>query len=74
MTLPQIREEMSRPDLHIFTLKFLAVKKRFFSHFRGERRKETYIFFIKKRYYATFHCGRFLDPKKVKKRALKNCS
>ena len=25
--LPQIREQMSGPDLHVFTLKFLALKK-----------------------------------------------
>ena len=24
---PQIREQMSGPDLHVFTLKFLALKK-----------------------------------------------
>ena len=27
----QIREQMSGPDLHVFTLKFLALKKRFFT-------------------------------------------
>ena len=27
---PQIREQMSGPDLHVFTLKFLALKKLFF--------------------------------------------
>jgi hypothetical protein len=26
----QIREQMSGPDLHVFTLKFLALKKLFF--------------------------------------------
>ena len=36
---PQIREQMSGPDLHVFTLKFLALKKLFvvrygFSQFR----------------------------------------
>ena len=30
----QIREQMSGPDLHVFTLKFLALKKQFF-HFFG---------------------------------------
>ena len=29
---PQIREQMSGPDLHVFTLKFLALKKWFFPH------------------------------------------
>ena len=27
---PQIREQMSGPDLHVFTLKFLALKNCFF--------------------------------------------
>ena len=29
--LPHIREQMSGPDLHVFTLKFLALKKPGFS-------------------------------------------
>ena len=34
-TKPQIREQMSVPDLHVFILKFLALKKPdFFSLFR----------------------------------------
>ena len=28
----QIREQMSGPDLHVFTIKFLALKKLFFPH------------------------------------------
>ena len=34
----QIREQMSGPDLHVFTLKFLALKKVFFSCFRGQKK------------------------------------
>ena len=33
----QIREQMSGPDLYVFTLKFLALKKQFFSLFRGQK-------------------------------------
>ena len=33
----QIREQMSGPDLHVFTLKFLALKKPVFSLFRGQK-------------------------------------
>ena len=29
---PQIREQMSGPDLHVFTLKLLALKNWFFPH------------------------------------------
>ena len=32
---PQIREQMSGPDLHVFTLKFLALKKPGFFPFSG---------------------------------------
>ena len=38
---PQIREQMSCPDLHVFTLKFLALKKPVFS-----RIKNTYHVFL----------------------------
>ena len=33
----QIREQMSGPDLHVFTLKFLALKKLVFSLIRGQK-------------------------------------
>ena len=59
-----------------FTLKFLALKKLFFTLFRGQKS----IFSIK-RYYATFQCWRynvfkenleiFFYPEKVIKQALK---
>ena len=49
---------MSGPDLHVFTLKFLAIKKLFFSFFRGQK-FFFLIFFYKKGFYATFHCGRY---------------
>ena len=38
----QIRKKMSGPDLYVFTLKFLALKKRVFSLFRGQ----TFFFLI----------------------------
>ena len=42
----QIRERMSGPDLHVFTLKFLALKKVVFFTFLGQFYFS--IFFIKK--------------------------
>ena len=39
----QIRERMSGPDLHVFTLKFLALKKCFF-----------HVFGVKKNYSKFF--------------------
>ena len=36
-SLPQMREQMSGPDLHVFTLKFSALKNWFFSLFRGQK-------------------------------------
>ena len=39
----QISEEMSGPDLHVFTLKFLALKKLGFSLFRTP--KKDFIFY-----------------------------
>ena len=44
---PQIREQMSGPDLHVFTLKFLALKNWGFFHFFGVK-KNLKHFFIKK--------------------------
>ena len=41
--LAQIREQMSGPDLHVFTLKFLALKR------------ECFYFFLPL-FYATFQC------------------
>ena len=38
---PQIRDQMSGPDLHVFTLKFLALKKPGFSPI-----KNTFQFFL----------------------------
>ena len=40
---------MSGPDLHVFKLEFLALKKLFFSIFRGQN-----FYFYKKKEYATF--------------------
>ena len=69
----QIREQMSGPDLHVFTLKFLALKKGFFSCFLGQKKFKIFSY----EYYATFQCGHYsvfkkkIDPEKVKKRASK---
>jgi hypothetical protein len=52
-----MREQMSGHDLHVFTLKFLALKNLFFSLFGVKKNKKKH--FIKKRYYATFQCGRY---------------
>ena len=41
--IPQIREQMSGPDLHVFSLKFLAQKRNSFSLFRDQKK-----FFFKK--------------------------
>ena len=43
---PQIREQMSGPDLHVLTLKVLALEKMFFPH---------------KRYFQFFFCFIFVD-------------
>jgi hypothetical protein len=36
---PQIREQMSGPDLHVFTFKFLALKKTGFSPIKNTFQK-----------------------------------
>ena len=48
MFLTQIREQMSGPDLHVFTLKFLALKKWSFQFFFD---------FCLPLFYAFFLCG-----------------
>ena len=59
----QIREQMSGPDLHVFTLKFLALKKTGFFTFSGFQCGRYSVFKkIKKKIF---------DPEKVKKRASK---
>ena len=59
-----IREQMSGPDLHVFTLKFLAPQKSVFSCFRGQKKNS------KKGYNATLQCGRYSvfpqNPKTLK--------
>ena len=68
---------MSGPDLHVFTLNFLA-QKLFFSLFRGQ--KFFFIFFYKKGIMQLFSADAivfskkfeiYLTPKKVKQRASK---
>ena len=44
---PQIREQMSGPDLHVFTLKFLALKKWFFSCFWGQKKSKLCNFSVR---------------------------
>ena len=51
----QIREQMTGPDLHVFTLKFLALKTTGFSPI-----KNTFQNFFDlglPLFYATFQCG-----------------
>ena len=65
---PQIREQMSGPDLHVFTYTQMFSPKNCFFHFFGV---------LLKRYYATFfsvfkkNSKTFFYPEKVKKRASK---
>ena len=61
--LAQIREQMSGPDLHVFTLKFFALKKHFFSLFRCRKVKKK---FAKKSIVQLFSADAI-----VKKRASK---
>ena len=41
---PQIREDMSGPDLHVFTLEFLVLKKLVFFHFLGVKKKLKFFY------------------------------
>ena len=52
---PQIREQMSGPDLHVFTLKFLALKKTVFSPIKNTF--QNFFDFCLPLFYATFQCG-----------------
>ena len=51
-TLAQIREQMSGPDLHVFTLKFLTLKKTGFSPIKNTF--QIFFDFFKPLFYATF--------------------
>ena len=52
---------MSGPDLHVFTLKFLAIKKLFFSFFWGQK-NFFLIFFCKKGFIrVSVQCPLTLD-------------
>ena len=55
MSEPQIREQMSGPDLHVFTLKFLALKKTSFSPIKNTF--QIFFDFCLPLFYATFQCG-----------------
>jgi hypothetical protein len=46
---------MSGPDLHVFTLKFLALKKPVFSPI--ENTFQIFFDFCLSLFYATFQCG-----------------
>ena len=39
----QIREQMSGPDLHVFTLKFLTLKKVVFFMFSGSKKNSNFF-------------------------------
>ena len=52
---PQIREQMSGPDPHVFTLKFLALKKTGFSPIKNTF--QIFFDFCLLLFYATFQCG-----------------
>jgi hypothetical protein len=51
----QIREQMSGPDLHVFTLKFLALKKTGSSPIKNTF--QIFFDFCLPLFYATFQCG-----------------
>ena len=52
--VPQIREQMSGPDIHVFTLNFLALKKSVFSCFRGPKK-------IQKKFWEVSFMGEKAD-------------
>ena len=52
---PQIREQMSGSDLHVFTLKFLALNKTGFSPIKNTF--QIFFDFCLPLFYATFQCG-----------------
>ena len=51
----QMREQMSGPDLHVFTLKFLALTKTVFSPIKNTF--QNFFDFCLPLFYATFQCG-----------------
>ena len=51
----QIREQMPGPDLHVFTLKFLALKKTSFPSIKNTF--QNFFDFCLPLFYATFQCG-----------------
>jgi hypothetical protein len=51
----QIRDQMSGPDLHVFTLKCLALKKPIFSPIKNTF--QIFCHFYLPLFYATFQCG-----------------
>ena len=51
----QIREQMSGPDLHVFTLKFLALKTTGFSPIKDT--SQFFLDFCLHLFYAIFQCG-----------------
>ena len=53
--LAQIREQMFGPDLHVFTLKFLALKETVF--FLMKNTFQNFFDFCLLLFYATFKCG-----------------
>ena len=61
--LPQIREQMSGPDLHVFALKFLALKKPWIFHFFRVK-KNLRFFFYKKGIMQLFSADAIVFSKK----------
>jgi hypothetical protein len=55
VVVSQIREQMSGPDLHVFTLKFLALRKNCFSPIKNNF--QHFFDFCLPLFYATFQCG-----------------
>ena len=51
----RIKEQMSGPDLHVFTLKFLGLKKTGFSPIKNI--SQNFFDFCLPLFYATFQCG-----------------
>ena len=73
---PQIREQMSGPNLHVFTLKFLALRKLGFFTLSGERKN---LEIKKKGLMQLFSADAKLFSKKmltlkIEKTGLKSCS
>ena len=75
--VPQIREQMSGPDLYVFTLKFLVLKKTGFSPMRNTFQIYLYsmqLFSADPKIFSKKFQINFLAIKTLKKMGLKSCS